>query len=249
MRAREVRPGARPAGAPGAELRVVRAALFTALCATLSAASHVLLSHAPLPPAALVAVCAGVFSAAHALMGREQRGFCRIAAWLVPLELAADTVFTAGQHTCYGPAGGPLTGPLRSFGVHLLCGHGELGAPLARIAAHPGSPLPSALPAAVPWLLLAAHLAVGLLAACWLHRGDAALDALLRAAATAAFRPLRTAAAVAGAAAAPPRRHLCPTRPPRPARPLPFLMRCVRRRGPPPPPPERARFCHRPAAV
>ncbi|GAB7034101.1 hypothetical protein AB0G35_01195 [Streptomyces sp. NPDC021749] len=235
MQTTEVRPGARPAGAPAVQLRVVRAALFTALCTTLSATSHVLLSRAPLPAAVVAAICAGVFAAAYPLTGRE-RGYRAVAGRLVPLELAADTVFTAGQHTCYGPAGGPLTGPLRSVGVDLLCRNGELGTPLARLAAHPGGgPLPPAVPAAAPWLLLAAHLAVGLLAAGWLHRGDAALDALLRAAAAATFRPLRTAAAVASAALLPPRRRVRPPRPLPPARPLPLLVLCVRRRGPPRP--------------
>ncbi|GAA2336174.1 hypothetical protein GCM10010416_65630 [Streptomyces caniferus] len=233
MQATGVRPGARPAAAPGTQLRTVRAALFTVLCTTLSATSHVLLSHAPLPPAWVTAICAGVFAAAYALTGRE-RGFGAVAALLVPLELAADTVFTAGQHTCYGPAGGPVTGPLRSVGVHLLCGGGEWGTPLARLAAHPSSPLPPVPPAA-PWLLLAAHVAVGLLAAAWLHRADAALAALLRADAAGAFRPLRTAAAVRTAAPAPPRRRIRPLHPLPPARPLPLLVHCVRRRGPPRP--------------
>ncbi|MGW8553144.1 hypothetical protein [Streptomyces tubercidicus] len=231
MQATGGRSGPRPAAAPGAQLRAVRAALFTALCTTLSATSHVLLSRAPLPPASVAAICAGVFAAAYALTGRE-RGYGRIAALLVPLELAADTVFTAGQHTCYGGADGPVTGPLRSVGVHLLCGGGELGTPLARIAAHTGTPLPPVSPAA-PWLLLAAHVAVGLLAAGWLHRGDAALDALLRATAARAFRPLLTAVAVATAAGPPPRRRIRPLHPLPPARPLPLLVHCVLRRGPP----------------
>ncbi|MEU6329631.1 hypothetical protein ABZ851_20505 [Streptomyces sp. NPDC047049] len=234
MQATGIRPGARPAAAPGVQLRALRAALFTALCTALSTASHVLLSHHPLPPAPVLAICAGVFAAAYALTGRE-RGFGAVAALLVPLELAADTVFTTGQHTCYGPAGGPVTGPLRSVGVELLCRGGEWGTPLARAAAHPGAPLPPAVPAAAPWLLLAAHVAVGLLAAAWLHRGDAALDALLRAAAAGAFRPLRTAVAVRTIAPAPPRRRIRPLHPLPPARPLPLLVHCVRRRGPPRP--------------
>ncbi|WP_405837570.1 hypothetical protein OG528_09400 [Streptomyces platensis] len=230
MQATGGRPGTRPAAAPGVQLRAVRAALFTALCTTLSATSHVLLSRVPLPPASVAAICAGVFTAAYALTGQE-RGYGRIAALLVPLELAADTVFTAGQHTCYGGAGGPVTGPLRSVGIDLLCAGGELGTPLARLAAHTGTPLPPVPPAA-PWLLLAAHVAVGLLAAGWLHRGDAALDALLRAAAAGAVRPLRTAVAVITTASPPSRRRLRPPPPP-PARPLPLLVHCVLRRGPP----------------
>ncbi|MET8768687.1 hypothetical protein ABZV94_17565, partial [Streptomyces sp. NPDC004658] len=90
----------------GTQLRAVRAALFTAFVVTLSTASHVLLSRAPLPLATVGAVAAGVFVTAYALAGRE-RGYGRIAALLIPLELTADTVFTTGQHTCYGRAGGP----------------------------------------------------------------------------------------------------------------------------------------------
>ncbi|WP_189298302.1 hypothetical protein [Streptomyces albospinus] len=209
------------------------AALFTALCVTLSATAQVLLSHAPLPPAPLAAVCAGVFTAAYAHAGRT-RGYRRTAALLLSLELAADTVFTTGQHTCYGRAGGPVAGPLHSVGVDLLCRGGELGTPLARLAARPAGSLPPATPWAAPWLLLAAHLAVGLLAAGWLHRGEAALDTLLRAAAAGACRPLLTAAA-ARAVTAPLRRRVRPLYPLPPARPLPLLVHCVARRGPPVP--------------
>ncbi len=116
-----------------AHLRALRAALFTALCVTLSSASHVLLSRMPLPLTTVAALSAAVFALAYALAGRE-RGYWRIAALLLPLELAADTVFSLGQHTCYGQGGGPVTGPLRSLGVDLLCGGGEVGAPLVRLS-------------------------------------------------------------------------------------------------------------------
>ncbi|WP_030887291.1 hypothetical protein [Streptomyces sp. NRRL F-5053] len=186
-------------GAAG--VRAARAAVFTALCVTLSTGAHVLLSGSPVPLTPLVAVSAGVFLLAFALAGREC-GFLRIASLLIPLELAADTVFTSGQHACYGQAGGPVAGPLRSVGVDLLCGGGEVGTPLARMAAHGGQA--AALPfgggpagdPALPWLLLAAHVGVGLLAAVWLRRGEAALAQLLSAVAASAFRPLRLAFAV-----------------------------------------------------
>ncbi|MER5825707.1 hypothetical protein ABT086_26450, partial [Streptomyces mirabilis] len=97
---------------PGTQLRAVRAALFTAVVVTLSTASHVLLSRVPLPLGTVAAIAAAVFVIAYALAGRE-RGFGRIAALLIPLELTADTVFTTGQHVCYGRAGGPVAGPLR----------------------------------------------------------------------------------------------------------------------------------------
>ncbi|WP_344368366.1 hypothetical protein, partial [Streptomyces indiaensis] len=166
----------------GIPLRAVRAALFTAVVVTLSTASHVLLSGAPLPVSTVAAVAAAVFVIAFALAGRE-RSFGRIAALLIPLELAADTVFTTGQHACYGRAGGPVAGPLRSVGLDVLCG-GEVGTPLARMAGATGSDrLAVAVAHADPataWLLLGAHIGVGLVAAVWLRRGADALAQLLR---------------------------------------------------------------------
>ncbi|MFJ4712289.1 hypothetical protein [Streptomyces sp. NPDC088785] len=219
----------------GTQLRAVRAALFTAVAVTLSAASHVLLSRAPLPLPTVGAIAAAVFVIAYALAGRE-RGFGRIAALLVPLELAADTVFTTGQHVCYGAAGGPVAGPLRSFGFDLLCA-GNVGTPLTRMTgggadrtaglfAHAADP-------AASWLLLGAHVTVGLLAALWLRRGEQALAQLLRALAAFAFRPLIVAWAAVTARRAP-----APVAGPRPAAAVPaartrLWVHSVGRRGPP----------------
>ncbi|MER6627138.1 hypothetical protein ABT301_02660 [Streptomyces sp. NPDC000987] len=217
----------------GTPLRAVRAAVFTALVVTLSTTSHVLLSRVPLPLNTVAAVAAAVFTAAYALAGRE-RGFGRIAAALVPLELAADTVFTTGQHLCYGRAGGPVAGPLRSVGFDVLCGNRtEVGSPLAEITSgakhlhegwrpgdgwaasgakrlHEGwrlgdgwadggadrlAVLLAHADPATAWLLLGAHVGVGLLAAAWLRRGERALAQSLRAVAATTFRPLLLAVA------------------------------------------------------
>ncbi|WP_369214804.1 hypothetical protein [Streptomyces flavofungini] len=218
----------------GTQLRTVRAALFTALVVTLSAASHVLLSRAPLPSATVAAIAAAVFVLAYALAGRE-RGFGRIAALLIPLELAADTVFTAGQHVCYGQAGGPVAGPLRSVGFDVLCGGTPIGTPLARMTAE-GHGGPAALLAdadpGTAWLLLGAHIGVGLVAAAWLRRGERALAQLLRAVAAATFRPLLLAVAPATAVRAPVRRLPRPERRARATRNR-LLVHFVGRRGPP----------------
>lgn len=246
-----------------AGIRTVRAVIFTVLCVTLSAGSHVLLSGVPLPLGPLLAVTAVIFLLAFALADRE-RGFGRIAAVLIPLELLADTVFTSGQHTCYGQAGGPVTGPLRSVGMDLLCGGSGVGLPLAHIAPQgnaggaeglgaeglgtagaeglghgtlgdlgPLAGLPAG-PSATPFVLLAAHVAVGLAAAAWLRRGEAALAGLLRAASVTAFRPLRLAFAAGR------RTQGCPGPVPAPRslpvlgpRTLPLLTHSVHRRGPP----------------
>ncbi len=159
----------------GPQLRAVRAALFTAVVVTLSTASHVLLSGAPLPLSTVALIGAAVFALAYALAGRE-RSFGRIAALLIPLELAADTVFTTGQHVCYGRMGGPVAGPLRAVGFDVLCGDGTgVGVPLARVTGHAaegGDRVAAVLAEAGPataWLLLGAHIGVGLLAAAWLR--------------------------------------------------------------------------------
>ncbi|MGW1803915.1 hypothetical protein [Streptomyces sp. NPDC002078] len=217
----------------GIQLRTVRAALFTAVVVTLSTASHVLLSRTPLPVATVLAVATAVFATAYALAGRE-RGFGRIAALLIPLELAADTVFTTGQNTCYGRAGGPVAGPLHAFGFDVLCQGGAVGSPLAQMTgAHgrPGALLAHASPAAA-WLLLAAHVGVGLLAAAWLRRGERALMQLLRAVAATTFRPLLLAVAAVAVRLTPARRLPRPA-PRRAAARDRLLVHSLGRRGPP----------------
>lgn len=218
----------------GTHLRALRAALFTAVVVTLSTTSHVLLSRVPLPLSTVAAIAGAVFVVAYALAGRE-RGFGKIAALLVPLELAADTVFTTGQHVCYGKVGGPVAGPLRSVGFDVLCGGSGVGAPLARVTGG-GSDRAAALLAhadpAAAWLLLGAHVGTGLLAAAWLRRGERALAQLLRAAAVSAFRPLLLAVTAVTV-------RLTPvSRPARPARRIStvrtrLFVHSLGRRGPP----------------
>ncbi|QGZ48506.1 hypothetical protein GPZ77_08995 [Streptomyces sp. QHH-9511] len=217
----------------GTRLRGLRAALFTALVVTLSAGSHVLLSQVPLPLLTVGLLSAGVFAVAYALAGRE-RGFGPIAGLLVPLELAADTVFTTGQTVCYGASGGPVAGSLRSVGVDVLCG-GSVGAPLPGVvvpenggaAALLNSPDP-----ALPWLLLAAHVSVGLFAAAWLRHGERALARLIGAVAALTFRPLLLVAALLGVPRPARGRGGCPSGRPRPALTR-LLVHSVGRRGPP----------------
>ncbi|MFF5492979.1 hypothetical protein [Streptomyces aquilus] len=220
----------------GTQLRALRAALFTALVVTLSTASHVLLSRAPLPLNTVALLAAAVFAVAYALAGRE-RSFGRIAALLVPLELAADTVLTTGQHVCYGAAGGPVAGPLRSVGWDVFCGDGtSVGSPLARVTGTDTDRLASVLAHADPqaaWLLLGAHIGVGLLAAAWLRRGERALAQLLGAVAATTFRPLLLAVAAVTV-----RRTRAPRVPRRPRRRTTvarerLLVHSLGRRGPP----------------
>lgn len=219
----------------GTQLRALRAAFFTALVVTLSVASHVLLSGVPLPLGTVVPVAVAVFAVAYALAGRE-RGLGPIAGLLVPLELAADTLFTSGQAVCYGPAGGPVAGSLRSLGVEGFCG-GAVGAPLPGVTAPESggaAALLSSPDPALPWLLLLAHVGVGLSAACWLRGGERALARLLRAVEAFAFRPLLLVAAFFRAAGPAPLRAGRPAARPRSSRAR-LLVHSVGRRGPPRP--------------
>ncbi|WP_105968533.1 hypothetical protein [Streptomyces geranii] len=219
----------------GTHLRAVRAALFTALVVTLSSASHVLLSRVPLPMGTVAVIAAAVFVVAYLLAGRE-RGFGRIAALLIPLELAADTVFTTGQTVCYGRAGGPVAGPLRSVGFDVLCAGDNVGTPLARVAdTDRVSALLAHASPSTAWLLLAAHVGVGLLAAAWLRRGERALAQLLDALAASTFRPLLLAVAAVAVRTVPAVRRL-----PRPAQRVAaprtrLLVHSLGLRGPPRP--------------
>lgn len=218
----------------GTRLRLLRAAVFTAVVVTLSAASHVLLSGAPLPWFTVAALAAGVFGVAYALSGRE-RGFRRIAGLLVPLELAADTVFNGSQSACYGPSGGPVTGSLRALGLDVLC-DGSIGTQLTGVPSAGGGPvsvLASPGPA-TPWLLLAVHITVGLLASAWLWQGEAALAGLARTLEAYAFRPLLLAVAVVAAAHRPVGRGPRPTPRNTTFRTL-LLVHALGRRGPPRP--------------
>jgi hypothetical protein len=206
----------------GTGLRAVRAAVFAAVCVTMSATTHILVSHAPLPLPVVLGAAVGVFAAAYALGSRE-RGFVAIAVALTPLELAADTVFNSGQRTCYGPDGGPVTGSWHSLHEAIVCHGAPVGGSLANNAPAPAAGFPVS-----PWLLLGAHVVVGLIAACVLRRGEAWLYRSMRT----AFRPLLVALAVLRpAVTAEPAPRADGTAPAAPA--LPHLLHSVVRRGPP----------------
>ena len=212
-------------------LAVARALLFTLFAVVLSSGSHVLLTDEPLPWPTILAAGLGAFVLA-LLLGRRERSYAGIAALLVPLELGLDTLFTDGQASCYRATdGGPLLGPWHSVNT-LFC----------------GSSAPTVLPHApggslAPWLVLAAHLLLGLAAAWWLRRGEAAAFRLLRATGARAVllaAPLRRALRLFLAALSPDRRPPLPSRrrpPPRidaPGRAR--LRHALARRGPPPVP-------------
>jgi hypothetical protein len=92
----------------GADLRLLRAAVFAAACVALSAAGHAMASDAAIPVWALLAGWAGVFAVAAPLAGRE-RSLPGIAALMLAGQVALHVVFSTGQW-CAAPSAGPAGG-------------------------------------------------------------------------------------------------------------------------------------------
>ncbi|MEU2727249.1 hypothetical protein ACIQJX_38670 [Streptomyces griseoviridis] len=87
----------------GRDLRILRAAVFAAVCVVLAAAGHTLASCATVPAWTLGAGFLGVFLIAAPLAGRA-RSLPAVAALLAVGQTSLHTLFGLGQHTA-GPTG------------------------------------------------------------------------------------------------------------------------------------------------
>ncbi|MFD0022732.1 hypothetical protein [Streptomyces sp. NPDC058382] len=109
-------------GRAGAGLRLLRAAVFAAVCVALSAAGHAMASCAMVPGWSLLAGFLGVLAVAVALAGRE-RSLPSIAAALAGGQILLHTLFGVGTHTAtQQPAAGEDA--LTRFAASLVCGAG-----------------------------------------------------------------------------------------------------------------------------
>ncbi|MET8681160.1 hypothetical protein ABZW18_27190 [Streptomyces sp. NPDC004647] len=111
-----------PVARAGADLRLLRAAVFAAVCVALSAAGHMLASCEGAPLWTLGCGFVAVFAVSAPLAGRE----CRlpgIAAGLAVGQLALHALFELGQHAATGPAsrGRPSDGTLIALAARLVC--------------------------------------------------------------------------------------------------------------------------------
>ncbi|MFE7459858.1 hypothetical protein [Streptomyces sp. NPDC057554] len=105
----------------GWRLRATRSALFAAVCVTLAALGHLLMSDAPLPWWVPVLSAAGVSALAWAFTGRE-RGQVSVVALTVAVQAVLHHAFTFVQQT-RGPATGSGDRALAlSWADALLCG-------------------------------------------------------------------------------------------------------------------------------
>ncbi|MET9360036.1 hypothetical protein ABZX93_03850 [Streptomyces sp. NPDC006632] len=108
----------------GAGLRLLRAAVFAAVCVVLSAMGHVMAACASVPWWTLLAGFLGVLAVVAPLAGRE-RSLPSIAGALAVGQLGLHALFGIGQHTA-AASGDGSTGdlPLIRFAGNLLCGDG-----------------------------------------------------------------------------------------------------------------------------
>ncbi|PWS40702.1 hypothetical protein DKT74_31470, partial [Streptomyces sp. ZEA17I] len=117
-----------PVAHAGAGLRLMRAAVFTAVCVVLSAAGHAFAAGAPVPAWTLLAGFLGVLAVASALAGRE-RSLRSIACALAGGQLLLHVLFAYGSHgsaQAVAAAAPRSSGenPLIRFAAGLVCGAG-----------------------------------------------------------------------------------------------------------------------------
>ncbi|MFF3323223.1 hypothetical protein [Streptomyces sp. NPDC002889] len=177
----------------GAGLRLLRAAVFTAVCVVLSGTGHVLAACAAVPWWTLTLGFAGVFALVVPFAGRE-RSLPSIAGALAVGQLALHTLFVIGQqHLRLAPTADDT---LIRMAAKLACGAGAASMtpadarrivtmagldPAAQHAAHTHVAEAAAVPGLVPSLpMVLGHLLAALATGVLLRRGDAALLRLMR---------------------------------------------------------------------
>ncbi|MFW3460885.1 hypothetical protein [Streptomyces sp. 058-1L] len=117
-----------PVAHAGAGLRLMRAAVFTAVCVVLSAAGHAFAAGTPVPAWTLVAGFLGVLAVSAALAGRE-RSLPSIAGALAGGQVALHVLFAYGSHgsaqavAASAPRGSGENTLIR-FAAGLVCGGG-----------------------------------------------------------------------------------------------------------------------------
>ncbi|UGY92485.1 hypothetical protein [Streptomyces gobiensis] len=117
-----------------ADMRLLRAAVFTAACVTLSAAGHILAAGATIPLWTLGAAVVLVFAVAAPLAGRE-RSLPGIAGGLAGGQIALHMLFACGQGATVAPSGGSERGGLMALASSLVCNAQALG-PMTEAEAH-----------------------------------------------------------------------------------------------------------------
>ncbi|MGW3243211.1 hypothetical protein [Streptomyces sp. NPDC001070] len=168
----------------GADLRLLRAAVFTAVCVVLSAGAHMLVSGHGVPGWTLVVGWLTVFAVAAPLAGRE-RSMPAIAAGLAAGQLALHVLFNAGGVCGRGGGLAEIAGRLLcdeqatrlSAHAHGMAGVGHMGGMAGMAGMPPTAAESTLLSYSLPMLL--GHALAAVTAGWLLRRGEAALWRLL----------------------------------------------------------------------
>lgn len=216
-------------------LRLLRSAVFAAVCTAMSGLGHAMMSGTGVPVWALLYAFAGVTAAAWWATGK-QRGARVILGGSVATQLALHGLFTLGQMIVSTPATAPDPAmPATSMGgmASMASMPGMAGSATGSRAmgsmAGPGGGM-----AMHEWSLgmLGLHAAAALVCGLWMWRGEIALYRMVRSLAWVLAAPLRYVLAVCGVVL-PPLPRVRVDRAPRLRRAQVVLRHAVVRRGPP----------------
>ncbi|MFJ3161630.1 hypothetical protein [Streptomyces kanasensis] len=177
--------------------RLLRAAVFTAVCLVLSALGHSLAACEPVPWWTFLVGFAAIFVLSLPLTGRR-RSLPTITAALAGGQLGLHTLFGIGQeHAAPAASGGPAGDALIRAAARLMCGGSTSGLTQGEAhrivttagldpatAAAAAGPAPAPAPVETPMLpnlsMILGHLLAAVVAGWLLRRGDLALLRLVR---------------------------------------------------------------------
>lgn len=171
----------------GIGIRIVRAVVFAALSVVLSTGARLVVTGQPVP-LDIVGLAFGFSLGTALILFAAERRYWAIVAVMVPLQVALNALFNVGQQSC--PPGSGRTSASSGWSV-LACGGGSIRPGLLGLAERTPHALVS-LTGGAALLLLVVHLALALVAAWWLRRGEAALFAVLRTVAIATWPGVST---------------------------------------------------------
>lgn len=184
-----------PQGAADA-LRLVRAAVFAALCVVMTALGHTLMTNDVLPWWAVGVAFAGTASGAWWLTGRERRAATIIGATVVAQGLL-HLLFSLAHQLIRPPTAAGIPTTERLSGTqgmafsHSGMGMHHSGMRSRAMQVPSDAPLLSAVTHEVSAGMLLAHLLAAVACGVWLWRGEAAVHRIGRALAAALFAPFR----------------------------------------------------------
>ncbi|WP_062209562.1 hypothetical protein [Streptomyces sp. NBRC 109706] len=186
----------------GADLRLLRAAVFAAASATLAAAGHLSGGGPGVPLWALALGWLAVLAFACCFAGRERRSWPAIALVLAAAQLLLHLLYCLGQHLAAGPPSGGGHGGAIELAGRLVCGDHAASLtegdarqllsdsglspdhPAGHLAGHAaggvGDALLGGLGALASWPMLLGHLLAALATGWLLRQGEAALWQVVR---------------------------------------------------------------------